>query len=843
MPIVPLSKIISALGVGIALVPIVIAFGFLAKGLKNAKMEDIIMSAAAIPLIALGITAASVILQAVADIDLIKTIKAGLGIGIAILAMVPTIYILQKAGLLKPAALKDLAIGALAIPLIATAITISSWIFSIGTFEKFPSLEWTLSVGLAILIFSLPVTIIGALMVASGGVGYAALAAGILAVPLIALAMVAVSYILPLGDYTKFPSLEWTASVGLALILFSAPVVVLGMIAITGVGLIALGFGILAAMLIAQTIVAISHILPDGNYSKFPSLGWTASVGLAMILFSGPILVLGMIAITGVGLVALGLGILASMLVAQTIVAISHILPEGTYTYYPSLKWTASVGLAMILFAASMIILGTFAITGVGLIALGLGIFASALVATAIVAISHILPFGNYSDNYPSSEWTASVGFAMATFAIPMIILGALAITGVGLAAIILGLGLTALLAATIVGVSHILPEGNYSDSYPSTEWSTNVGFIMAAFAVPMLALGMLAITPVGLAAIIAGLGVTLAIAGTIVAVSLILPTGRYSSYPSLDWAEGVAESLTGFGDAASDLFYYVRNPAQAALFAIGLGAIVTVAYVIAEVANILAGSSYSEDLTVDWAKGVAAALSTFAGGLGEGISITESWKTLMLVHMIVDASKKLSEINKTDSFENTDKLAKAIKSILEVIPDKGQVDPIWDLIEALEALSHISWGELGTILIIGKSIDYLSEQIDKINAEKVDSLTKLGVGLQIISLVDEEKLKSTLDAIEEKSSALKEITDEGSLIRGIFDNIAVKLYDNSAGSYNESTTSVKPKSNEKAGTFEEELLKHVKNIDSNIGKMSGITEEERQEKLSGKDVDDPGWL
>jgi len=615
------------------------------------------------------------------------------------------------------------------------------------------------------------------------------------------------------------------------------------MIAITGVGLLALGFGIRASMLIAQTIVAVSHILPKGNYSDYPPLGWTASVGLAMILFSGPILALGMIAITGVGLLALGFGIRASMLIAQTIVAVSHILPNGTYTYYPSLKWTASVGLAMWIFGAPMLALGIMAMTGVGLVALGFGILAAMLIAGAIVAISHVLPGGDYTGNYPSSDWTASVGFAMATFAIPMLTLGMLAITGIGLVAIIMGLGLTALLATSIVGISHIFPQGDYSNNYPAADWTINVGFIMASFAVPMLVLGMMALNPVGLAAILLGLGVTILIARTIVLVSHILKSGSYSKYPSTDWSEGVAISLSSFASSASSLFKKVNNPLKALNFGIGLGAILTVAYTIAEVSNALAKGKYKNSITKDWAEGVSLALTTFIGGVGKGISTLQALKILAIINMIVTASEELSKMSKVDSFDNVDKIAKSISSIMEVIPNKAEIDPIWDLIDALNALSNISWGDMLSIHIIGASIGYLSKQIEKINDKKVDSLAKLGVGLQIISLVDEEKLKSTLDAIEAKTTALKEITDEGSMIRGIFDHIAVKYYDgNSGGGGSFEETKVKPKT-EKSETFEEQLLQHVKNIDTNISKMSDIEEDERQEKLEGKDVDDPGWL
>jgi len=70
MPTVGLSQLISALGVSLALAPILLSVGFMVKGLKGSKMTDILMVGLAIPVIATGIMLASLVLQYILEISL-----------------------------------------------------------------------------------------------------------------------------------------------------------------------------------------------------------------------------------------------------------------------------------------------------------------------------------------------------------------------------------------------------------------------------------------------------------------------------------------------------------------------------------------------------------------------------------------------------------------------------------------------------------------------------------------------------------------------------------------------------------------------------------------------------
>jgi len=178
--------------------------------------------------------------------------------------------------------------------------------------------------------------------------------------------------------------------------------------------------------------------------------------------------------------------------------------------------------------------------------------------------------------------------------------------------------------------------------------------------------------------------------------------------------------------------------------------------------------------------------------------------------------------------------VAMSVREIIEALPKQEEIDPLWSLIDALDELSNVSWDDLFDIRIVADVIGHLANQIEKLNDEKIESLGKLGAGLHIVALVDDTKLRSTLDTIEEKSDALKEIIDERSYIRRLFDSIADSYYEREKVA--NQVIANKPG---ESSDFEEKLLEYVKNIDINITKMSDINVEEREEELKSRNVED----
>ena len=327
----------------------------------------------------------------------------------------------------------------------------------------------------------------------------------------------------------------------------------------------------------------------------------------------------------------------------------------------------------------------------------------------------------------------------------------------------------------------------------------------------------------------------------TIVKTSLALASGKYDKFPSLDWAQGITTSLIGFG-----LPMMILGLALPLIVA-GALSVMAIVETLSLVDEILSDGNFTKYPSDDWANGVSKSVQMFSAMVN---SIDVDLGNLLSLWAITKAMDNFSEkmfdiqTNYGEIFNNggvAQNIAKSIQALVTAMPKQSDVDPIYSLITALNALANVEWDNLLNIAPMSSMIGQLASQIDLINESKVESLAKLGAGLHIISLVDETRLKSTLDAIQSKSNALSQIMDEHSVISGVFDRAKNQI---SGKENNQPTTVKKPGQQEEISSFEEQMLNYIKNIDTNIGKMANVTKEEREEAIKGKDVeDDGGWF
>jgi len=616
MPVLELKEIASIIGVGVG---IGAATYFILKGMKNIKSKDIpkLMKAPIIlPIIALAVVASSWILKGVTDISLWSVIKASLAIGLTTLMMLPTIYALQKMKLLQPTAIADLIIGIGAIALISTAIMVSSWILSIGNYDgNYPSWQWSLGVGLAMITFAAPMMTIGMIIASSGGIG---LVLGLVAVPLIAIAIVVTSYILQAGSYDNPVPLIWAIGTGLLMLTFGATMVVLG------ATLPFLIIGAVSMSIVALSIVATSYILQAGSYDNPVPLIWAIGTDILMLTFGATIVALGAF------LPFLIIGAVSMSIVAISIAATSYILQAGSYEKYPEYDWSLSVGLLMIMYGATMVVLGaTLPFLILGAVAMG-------IVALSIVATSAILSKGTYN-TYPGYEWSLGVGLAIYAFGAEMIALGAVALLGFGLGFVAIGAGLIAVLmvADAIQQTSHILAKGTYSNgSYPSEEWAKGVGGAIMAFAKALaIQSGMNLINSffggdnVDLSAFIIKISNAILTAGMIFGAGGSADFWNNGSYPGADWAKGVGGAITAFAYALqiqSDSGGWFSDNIDFSAF------IIKVSKAILKAGELFSNNGFglwSEGSYpgADWAKGVGETISAFADTL-KAQSDASSW-------------------------------------------------------------------------------------------------------------------------------------------------------------------------------------------------------------------------
>lgn len=279
------------------------------------------------------IVIASFILQAVQPISVAQIAMAFL-IGFSLAPMAGTftavLVALEKAGV-DPDKMGLKKIGIAGAAMIMIAISIAGIALALKLlpkeFQEPPEIMWVLQTGFMLYVFSIPLKRI---LKATRGLNGKQLAFAAVAIPLLALSIVGVSYALQLlsdGNTWIAPPTDWTLKTGLALLLFSIPFVTIAR-ALQKAGSKALLTGALAVPLIALTILAtawIFQIMPE-EY-KSPPISWALSSGLAIALFAIPFAVVGLLgqALTPVGLL---LGAAGMILIAGTMWVVAWIFSK-----------------------------------------------------------------------------------------------------------------------------------------------------------------------------------------------------------------------------------------------------------------------------------------------------------------------------------------------------------------------------------------------------------------------------------------------------------------------------------------------------------------------------------
>jgi len=384
---------------------------------------------------------------------------------------------------------------------------------------------------------------------------------GILLFPAISLSIMLSSYILNQTQevpYTKLLNIMATGvTLGIIATLMMIPLYLIGKAGksmLTGAIL-----GILIFPAISLAIMLSSYILNQGEYTKPIPIDWVLSFGLAMLIMSIPVLVLGMV--STINPFAVPLGSLAMVVVSGAIMASSMILSKGKYENAPSLEWSKGVGLAMLAFVPAILAMGTvLAIPIVGALILAGGFAAMVVVASSIVAVAEIFSkSGGVWSNYPSEEWSKGVGLAIGAFAPVfaqlnkskvMSIFGGDAMTGKSYGKVMVTIG------ESILEVADVFAKGGgVWSNYPKEEWSKGVGLAIGAFA-PIYSnlnssIGGILDTVFGGDTAEKMKGAMIAIAKGIVAVDKELSSAELSQTKmDPDWAKSVSDLISGFSKA-----------------------------------------------------------------------------------------------------------------------------------------------------------------------------------------------------------------------------------------------------------------------------------------------------
>ena len=349
----PLTLIGNSIAIGISMVifgGVIVAFTKLKVGLG-----DIISGSLGMLAMSLSIVGVSKILQMFTPIkDPISLISSSIAIGVSMFVFGGIISAFTKLNV----GLTDIIKGSLGIIVISGSIVATSLILSMGKYGIYPSLGWSLGVGLSIGAFSLSAIALG--MIASTGVGALSIVVGAAMVLLVAASIVATSKILSMGKYNNAPPIGWAISMGILLPVVGASLMFLGGIGLLGGGLLLVS-GIAMLIGVSKAIVTASKILSTGTYTGGPSKQWAEGVAISIGAFANALdksmnagkslvgkIFGGQSGISGDDFVLFIDG------VSKAIVTASKILSTGTYTGGPSKQWSEGVGTAIGAFASAL---------------------------------------------------------------------------------------------------------------------------------------------------------------------------------------------------------------------------------------------------------------------------------------------------------------------------------------------------------------------------------------------------------------------------------------------------------------------------------------------------------
>jgi len=712
-------------------------------GLKGVSYGDVLKGTIVLLALSGAISAVSYIIGSMKDLTMSQVLSfIGIGVSIGLVSIIfgGSIKILNKIG--GPS---DFIKGTISILAISTSIALSSLILSIGDYTSYPSIEWALNSGLSLAMFAIGAVLLGTTAMTP------MFWVGLGAIVVTSLAIVASSHILGMGDYSKYPNLEWSLNSGLSLAMFAIGATLVGTVAMTPMFWVGLG----AIVVTALTITATSHIIGMGDYSKYPDMSWSLGVGLSIAGFGLGATLLGFQAINP--LFYAGLGVI--LLVAGTIAGVSYVLSLGNYEKSPPMDWAMSVGLLVSGF-------------GLGAAALGLvsplvilGLLAATSVAGTIWLIDEIFSTGSFK-KYPTSNWTnptlsiiTKFGISMMklAFALPLITLGSISSLAI---------------AGTIVLIDKAFSNGRYI-KYPSVKWTSGVfttlrdmsnllSYIRNNLGFSDLALGAMKIW-----------GVT----KSLKMIDESLSSGKFDRFPSEKWNVGVKSSIIAMLDLMSiPSFVTLMRERISSFFGVGISDIVES---IVNIDRIFSMGKYKFYPNQTWVSGVVSSINEFIK-MGGNKSITSSISDIIksgLGSGLEDIAKKIVSIdrilsigkfNKFPSIEWVKSISTTFKSLNNL--DKLEIPDISDsMLDRLNYISiKISSIKPPTIPTFPNWIGGFASEISKLNSINFDK-SSINLTLDNISSIygkiSNMKYSEILPSEDWTSKIKSSVTDITSII------------------------------------------------------------------------------
>lgn len=335
-------QLLIALGVAIIMIPLAYALGGIIKTLVDNKigadMNGIKMIGMAMLMMLggiVGLVAASWVLQLINTNLTAKHFIVAILVGISLIpvafAMGMLINSLTKAGIepnMKGVGM--ILMAGLALAVMAGGIVGAAWILLAlpdpnEMLAKMPPLMWAVTVGLSMVAFAFSYAMI--LNAMKGATIGEMLLAGA-ALVIMALAILGVAWMFThLPDTWNGPDFMWSLKIGVALLVFAIPFVLISLIikrfSVSTVDLLK-ALMVTVVLAIAIFLTAWIFTLLPGSY-KSPPLEWTAQAALAIGAFGGVLAVLGKVMGGGAGIATIAIAAAGAIIVAVAILAIAWI--------------------------------------------------------------------------------------------------------------------------------------------------------------------------------------------------------------------------------------------------------------------------------------------------------------------------------------------------------------------------------------------------------------------------------------------------------------------------------------------------------------------------------------
>ena len=321
-----------SLKAGLSILAFGISYALITKALQARKVgfKDLVKGGVAVLAIAASIVGISYIFGMLGNTWNAPPVEWSLQAGLTILAFGITYALVTKALQSRRVGFKDIAKGALAMAAIAASIVGISYIFGmLGNTWNAPPVEWTQTAGLALLAFGAPFAILTVLF-SKFRIGFKDMFKGALATILVAVTISAVAWIFSFleGNWSA-PPVEWSKNSGIAILAFGIPFALLTVLFDKmRIGYGGMLKGAVGMIVVALSIVGVAWIfswMPD-SFNSAPPIDWSLGVALSLVLFTIPVLIIGLIATSGVGAVGILLGVVGMIVIAAGMLAVAWIL-------------------------------------------------------------------------------------------------------------------------------------------------------------------------------------------------------------------------------------------------------------------------------------------------------------------------------------------------------------------------------------------------------------------------------------------------------------------------------------------------------------------------------------